>query len=246
MTNLSKMLSILNLVDRQAPYVMPEIIAVRLGVSRATGYRYVKQLCDAGILIRTKTGLYALSPRICELGSLARDRDPLIVAGGRWMRELAEKIAIPVVCSVLYDRHVINTWITETGGHMPFSYGIGHPLPLFLGAQSKLLVAFQKGQHLYSLFDSIRNDSKHPYRDTSWSEFAQEAKRIRKTGYCFTHNELNPGMAGIAAPVLMAPASHARASISVVGSKERFDLLGKELLARELLAVSQKITAAIG
>lgn len=62
MTNLSKMLSILNLVDRQAPYVMPEIIAVRLGVPRATGYRYVKQLCDAGILIRTKTGLYALSP----------------------------------------------------------------------------------------------------------------------------------------------------------------------------------------
>ena len=47
MSSLSKMLSVLDLFGPQRLKIDPDTIAEHMGLSRATVYRYVKDLCDA-------------------------------------------------------------------------------------------------------------------------------------------------------------------------------------------------------
>ncbi|PGD66974.1 IclR family transcriptional regulator, partial [Bacillus pseudomycoides] len=89
----------------------PDTIAEHMGLSRATVYRYVKDLCDAGLLSRVDAGSYGLGPRIIELDWMMRQYDPILVAGRELMHELSEETGLAVFASVFYDGHIINTYI---------------------------------------------------------------------------------------------------------------------------------------
>ena len=49
----------------------------RLGVSTSTGYRYIRELASAGLLIRITGGAYVLGARIIQLEMLMRTIDPI-------------------------------------------------------------------------------------------------------------------------------------------------------------------------
>ena len=66
MSSLARMLSILDLFGARAPVLSAEEIIARRNYSRPTGYRYVRELVAAGLLVRAPGG-YSLGPRIIEL-----------------------------------------------------------------------------------------------------------------------------------------------------------------------------------
>ncbi|PNG07082.1 hypothetical protein CXK94_17970 [Stutzerimonas stutzeri] len=141
----------------------------------------------------------------------------------------SEETGLAVFASVFYDGHIINTFITDPNEQHHFAFGRGHPLPPFRGAQSKVLVAYQKGRRLLKLFEEqISKDPNNPYSTRSWSEFARAAKKIRKDGYCITHDELNLGLTGIAAPIIVTDSKEVVGSVSAVGSTDTFKLLRQE------------------
>ena len=53
-----------------SPLIAVEDITVRLGYTRSTAYRYLKELCDAGLVAPVSSGNYSLGPRIVELERL--------------------------------------------------------------------------------------------------------------------------------------------------------------------------------
>ncbi len=246
MSSLSKTLGVLDLFGPHQLQIDPETIATRMGLSRATVYRYVKDLCEAGLLKRVGAGSYGLGPRIIELDWVMRQYDPILSAGRMLMNELAQKTGLAVFASVFYDGHIINTYITESYDASTFAFGRGHPLPLFRGAQSKVLVAAQRGKRLQQLFERyIASDPTHPYSTRPWSEFARDAKKIRKDGYCITHDELNYGLTGIAAPIVNVDEKEVIGSISAVGSTSDFKLLRQETVRDMLIDTAQRIAANI-
>lgn len=244
MSSLSKTLGVLDLFGPQQLQLDPETITERMGLSRATVYRYVKDLCEAGLLSRVGAGSYALGPRIVELDWMMRQYDPILIAGREPMQRLAEETGLAVFASVFYDGHIINTYITDPNEQHHFSFGRGHPLPLFRGAQSKVLVAYQKGRRLLKLFEEqISKDPNNPYSSRSWSEFARAAKKIRKDGYCITHDELNLGLTGIAAPIMVMDGKEVVGSISAVGSTDTFKLLRQERVIDLVIQTTHLIAA---
>jgi len=237
MTSLGKMLSVLNMIGPDSLTLNVEDIAHSLSLSRATAYRYVKELCDSGLLTRVE-GNYTLGPRIIELDWMMRLYDPMITTGRELMAELSRTTGLTVYLSVFFDGHIINTHIESTQQKHGFAFGRGRPLPLFKGAQSKVLVSFQKPHKLKKLYDEYI--SRDEELNLSWKEFSQATKLIRKDGYCMTHDELNLNLTGIATPILDPDApDEVRGSIALVGNSSGFELFRLEALIDRLKRIAQ-------
>ena len=101
MSSLKKMLAILDLFSPDRPLWSAEEVIVRSGHSRPTGYRYVKELCAAGLLKRSDAG-YSLGPRVIELDYYIRQSDPLLNACKPVMRRLARETGFDVLLASMY------------------------------------------------------------------------------------------------------------------------------------------------
>src|SRR5581483_8223049 len=86
--SLARTLGILNLFTPAAPLWSTEAIIQSHGMSRSSGYRYIKALADVGLIAPVSNGYYILGPRIVELDRQIRQCDPLYIAGGPVMKEL--------------------------------------------------------------------------------------------------------------------------------------------------------------
>ncbi|WP_246187770.1 IclR family transcriptional regulator [Nitrincola alkalisediminis] len=233
------MLNVLDIFSPDRLVINVEDIAQQMSLSRATAYRYVKELCDVGLLSRVD-GNYTLGPRIIELDWMMRKYDPLISTGREMMAELAITTGLTVYLSVYYDGHIINTHIESAQQKLGYAFGRGRPLPLFKGAQSKVLISFQKANRLKRIYEEMIQDN--PEYDLSWKEFNQITKTIRKDGYSLTHDELNLGLTGISAPILNPKTDDILGSLALVGSSTAFELFNQEALISRL----KEVTAIIG
>ena len=86
MSSPSRVFAILDLFTEENPVWQPDNINTALGYSRPTGYRYVKELVEAGLLQKISAGNYALGGRIIALDYLLRKTDPILVAADPIMR----------------------------------------------------------------------------------------------------------------------------------------------------------------
>lgn len=244
MSTLNKTLAILDFFGPGSLQVSAETILDRTGLSKATVYRYIKDLCDAGLLTRVGSGSYSLGPRIIELDWMMRQYDPILIAGREAMHQLAEETRLAVFSSVFYDDRIINTYIVEPNEKFSYRFGRGQPIPLFSGAQSKVLISYQNGRRLRKLFEAkIAGNQDHPLRDWSWGDFVRATNRIRKDGYCVTSNELTGGLKGIAAPLLPPGTKEAVGSICAVGTEETFALLRDESVIERVIDTADRIAA---
>lgn len=246
MSTLSKTLALLDFFGPDSLQVNAEAIVERTGSSKATIYRHVKDLCDAGLLTRVGGGNYSLGPRIVELDWMMRQYDPILIAGREHIHKLADETRLAVLCSAFYDDRIINTYIFESVDSFAFHFGRGQPMPFFWGAQSKVLVSHQNSRRLQKLFEQkIAGDPEHPCHGWTWQEFARATKKIRKAGYCVTTGELTSGLTGIAAPILQQDGREANASICVLGASERFALLSRDSVIERLMETTRCIAAAL-
>ena len=238
MSSLNKMLNVLNIFGPESLVINVDDIAKKLSLSRATAYRYVKELCDAGLLTRIDTS-YTLGPRIIELDWMMRQHDPLISHGREVMADLSKSTGLTVYMSVFYDGHIINTHIESDIKKYGYAFGRGRPLPIFKGAQSKVLVANQKTARLKKIFEEqITPDEDY---NLTWKEFNAEAKKIRKDGFCVTHDELNLGLTGIAAPIISKDSDDILGSIAFVGTTSAFELFRLDAVVERLKAATELI-----
>lgn len=238
-SSLSRMLGTLQFFSRAEPVLSAEAIAERAGVPTSTAYRYVKQLTNAGLLIRWKGG-FALGPRIMELDLQIRECDPVIVAAAEPMAELSRQTGLEVLLSKLYGRTIITVHI-ETGGFgRTLKFGRGRPLPLFRGSSSKSIVAFLPAARLRKLHEEARANGDEDALAQDWQTFYEAMLGIRKAGYSLTKGELNSGIEGISAPIFGGDRD-------VIGSLTLIGDLGRMAMLREeaLIEVVQKTTNAI-
>jgi DNA-binding IclR family transcriptional regulator len=242
MTSLTKMLNVLNMFGPDCLLINAEEIAREMSLSRATAYRYVKELCDSGLLTKAE-GSYTLGPRIIELDWMMRQYDPLIACGRDLMAELCRTTGLTVYLSVYFDGHIINTHIESTQQRHGFAFGRGRPLPIFKGAQSKVLVSHQKPHKLKKIYEeSIASSHDTDISTLSWKDFNQITKTIRKDGYCVTHDELNSNLTGIAAPIIEQSSDEILGSIALVGTSSGFELFKMEALIDRLKQVTDSIS----
>ena len=244
-SSLARMLGVIDLFSGDAPVWSVNDIASKLGYTRATGYRYVAELCDAGLLMRVAQGTYSLGPRIIELDRQIRHRDPLLAIGEPVMQRLLapDRGQVILVCSLFRDK-VLCTHQMSNGTDLALSYTRGRPMPLFRGATSKVILAFLPERRLTRLYLENRAEIARARLGRTREEFLGALKEIRKRGYAVTHAEVDADVVGIGVPLLAGERS-VIGSLSIVFPGARYPRRQEAHLAAELSRAADTIRSEL-
>lgn len=198
-------------------------LAEALEVPVNTVYRLVRTLELGGLVDRTHRPYVSLGLRFMDLGQ-AKQREVT--------RELAP-FALPVLEALTADTGETSLLLMPTGARaicllavetsraIRLSYQPGRVLPLYAGASGKVMLPWVSAQLLETAIAQGEGQVLAGGRKLTASSIRAELKKIRASGYCVTHDELDAGASAIAAPVFTR-GGQIFASVSVAGPTSGF------------------------
>jgi DNA-binding IclR family transcriptional regulator len=243
MPSISNALSILDLYNAQQPLWTAEEVIARLNFSQPTGYRYLRQLCAHGYLVRLPAG-YVLGPKIVELDYHIRLSDPILRGARTIMRNLASQTGFDVLLMSTFGDQIITTHQEEGSETLEISFGRGSPMPLFRGAGSKAIVAFLPKAQQRRLHARNVEEASNAGLGRSFEEFEASMRAIRKARIAFSFGELNEGNVGIAAPIFQTSRMSC-GSLTVVLSSRAYAGTDRDALVRAIKEAANRISVEV-
>ncbi|MES2415620.1 MAG: IclR family transcriptional regulator C-terminal domain-containing protein [Pseudomonadota bacterium] len=239
-SSLTRMLAVFDAFSAERPILTAEDIMARLGYSRGTAYRYVRELVAGGFLTRVAGSAYTLGPRIIELDYAIRQGDPVLNAGVPVMQALRKKFECDVLLASFYNDRVVVTHHERGDTGITVSFGRGRAMPVYKGAPSKAILSVLSPARQKKIYTEFRQDIAAEAMGSSLEEFRSKLAVIKKQGHCISLGELDPGNVGVGVPLSPEPAS-AGGSLSLVISRARYDVLDKALLVEVLTAAARQV-----
>lgn len=225
MSSPSKVLSILSLFTSAHPVWQPEEICQALHFTRATGYRYIKELVDFGLLKKVLAGSYSLGARIIELDYQLRQSDPVMRAADPVMHELSLQTDKEVVLTALINRwqiidthHVhalrpVTAWVARSRGRQR---------PLFQAGASKTLLAWLPRHQQRQIYQQHAQDIMTHGMGESWEAFRAKLDQIKKAGFYMSRGEIEPNVGAAVVPVFN-PDGENVAALNLLDTQENID-----------------------
>jgi DNA-binding IclR family transcriptional regulator len=198
--------------DADGPLSIAEL-AERANLPPSTAYRLANELEGHGLVERNGGGL-ALGLRFLDLARRIEDRlAPSLLEPARGvMRALAREHDETVLLTAPAGGLAIGLDAVEPPRPVRLSLGRWRVAPMYLGASGKVLLAFlplRAAERVLAALD-------HADSDRVRLELAQ----VRDRGVAVTHGELDPGVSGVAAP-LLAPRGRCVAGLTLAGPTDR-------------------------
>ncbi|MEQ1948658.1 MAG: IclR family transcriptional regulator [Bryobacteraceae bacterium] len=244
MSSLTKLLSILEFFEVGNSFLTAEEIVSRLGCSRPQGYRYIKELCSAGLLTRF-SGAYSLGPRIIELDFVIRSADPLLQIARPVIRDLSNRVSCDVTLVKLFGDHMVAIHHEENVQTSGITYSRGRPMPIFRGCGFKLVLAYLPTSRQKQFFERYPEAVQTSTLGKSWEEMRADLKKIRKSGYAVSAGELDAGSIGLAAPVFEAGPSMAPCALTLIVPESRYETSNQQMLVEIVKDVASDISARL-
>ena len=244
MTSPSRVLAILGLFDATRPVWHTDEVNDALGYTRATGYRYVKDLVEAGFLKKVSAGRYALGARIIELDYQLRRSDPVLLASIPVMDRIVQEVGLDSVLTAMFGMRVVDTHRASGDKGLKLGYGRGRPRPLFLGAGPKVLIAHLPRPQLVRLFEEHGDEAAAAGLGASWNEFRSYFASLKKRGFYLSRGELERGVGAAAVP-LMGNDGDPLAALTLVGRSNDLVAIGADALEAMLLEAAAEIRAVL-
>lgn len=200
---LERGLSILASLAVEGPQT-PRAIAERSGIDRATVYRLLETLAQAGFVDPASGGRFRLTMRVYELAAGFRVQDVLLSAIGPALFELHQAVVWPVSYASLRDKVMVVE--DSTLSISPYSVHSLKP------GTTLSIIRTSVGRAVLSAMPLLR-------RRTFISELANEEKRsggppfslrrindimrnVEAVGYAHNIGDLDPTMSGLALPLI--------------------------------------------
>jgi DNA-binding IclR family transcriptional regulator len=245
MSGPAKAFAILDLFTQDRPIWQPDEINEALGYSRPTGYRYVKELVEAGMLQKVAAGRYSLGGRIIELDYQLRQTDPVLLAAMPAMQRLATRTGFDAVLTVMFaGPRVIDIHRVSTNRDLHLAYGRGRPRPVFRSGAPKILLAHLARGPLLKIHAAHADEIAKSGMGKGWPEFRTGLAQIRKAGYYRSIGELEPTLGSVSVPVFNADGDCV-AALATVGAVERVAATQPERLLRPLREAAEAIREAL-
>lgn len=246
MSSPSRVFAVLGLFTIDRPVWSPDEINDALGYTRPTGYRYVKELVDVGLLRKVAAGRYALGTWIVELDYQLRQTDPLLLAAAPTMAALARRTGHDAVLSVLFPGpKVVDVHRASGGTDLSLAYGRGRPRPLFRSAAPKVLLAWLGRAPLARLHAEHAAEIAANGLGEDLGAFRAYLADVKRRGWYRSRGELERSLGAMAVPVLDGDGD-CIAALALVGRVTRMERDPDETLVRALSQASRAITARLG
>ncbi len=172
-------------------------IASRLSLHKSTVHRLLATLENKGFLIRdAQTEKYRLGFRIWELSAnLTHSDDPATVLLPE-MERLRDLVGETVSLYVRDGNERIRIQAVQSNQPIRRVAPIGARMPLFVGASSKVLVAYAEPEVL----EAVLNDPNWP-ESIDREAYLEQLEQIRAQGFATSVEERELGAAAVAAPI---------------------------------------------
>jgi DNA-binding IclR family transcriptional regulator len=243
--SLVRLLEVLDLFTPAAPVWTSEELIRSQGLSRSTGYRYIKALGDAGLLAAVANGHYILGPRIIQLDRQIRQCDPLYISAGSVLESLVRRTGCSAQVCALYSSIVLCVREVLTADSPANLLSRGQPRPLFFGAASKCILAYLRPHQLRSIYKKYAKTIATAGLGADWAAFRAALAQIRANGYTYTVGEVNPGVFGVCAPIFNR-SEHIIGSVGIAGGASRFKRGEIEQFAKQVIAAAEEMTERVG
>ncbi|EIF32012.1 transcriptional regulator [Burkholderia sp. Ch1-1] len=237
------MLSLLDAFSPDTPTLTADEIMAKLGYSRGTAYRYVRELCSVGLLTSIG-GAYSLGPRVIELDYFIRRSDPVLRASRTTLQALRSRFECDVLLTAFYEDRVVVTHHEQSTDHVQVSYGRGRVMPLFYGAGSKVILATLPNARQRRIYQAHQAEIAEAGMGDDWVAFRSNLAAIRRAGHAISLGELDAGNVGVSAPITHVE-SNAYGSIVLVLSQKRYEILDKSLLTEAVIDGAHNIVKNI-
>jgi DNA-binding IclR family transcriptional regulator len=242
-TSATRVLGILDLFTPEMPVWTVDLLVERLQLARATIYRYVRALCDAGFLVPVAGAGYVLGPRFIEFDRSIRLADPLLQIVPPVMAELREVVNGAQLLCAFYGLRVLSVLVDKTDPNITMSMERGRPFPLFQGSPSRVILAHLPTYQLRNLALNHQAAIAAAGLGENWAEFRDRMRAIRKTGYLVA-SDIDKALVGISAPIFHAPGAVA-ASLCLVRMRENVTEDDAVSLGRLAVSACQRISAEL-
>jgi IclR family KDG regulon transcriptional repressor len=194
-------------------------IASRVSLHKSTVHRLLASLEGKGFILRDfATDKYRLGFRIWELSAnMAHSDDPAIILLPE-MERLRDQLDETISLYVSDGLERVRIQAVESNQAIRRVAAIGARLPLYVGASSKILVAFAGPQVQEALMKA-----KHMPAGLERSSFLKQLAAVREQGYATSVEERELGAAAVAVPIFNQ-AHELVASLAVSGPSNRLTI----------------------
>lgn len=198
-------------------------LAGRLQLPQSNLYRLLKALEGAGLVDRDTPGRVQLGLGLLELGDLVRHRldSDFAVRTQPVLRSLTAELRQTSLLTMRAGLAAVCVSSVESPQPIRLSFAPGRLVPLFGGASGRILLPWSSERVLQQVLAQHHSWQLASGVRPTIEQFTQSLTTARRRGYIVTRSEVDPGITGVAAPVLR-PNGRIWAGLSVAGPQDQF------------------------
>lgn len=172
-------------------------ISTQIGLHKSTVHRLLTTLEEKGFVTRDDvTEKYSLGLKIWELSQhLSQDDDPAVLLQHQ-MELLRDQLGETVSLYLRDGMERLRIAAVQSNQAIRRVAPVGARLPLYVGASSKVLVAYAEE----AIQNVVMLSSEFP-ASLDREEYANQLHEIRKQGFATSYEEREPGAAAVSAPI---------------------------------------------
>lgn len=212
-------------------------VARRTGLTRAAARRFLLTLAELGY-VRTDGKLFALTPRVLELGYAYLSSLSLPEIASPHLEALVREVQESASVSVLDGADIVYVARVPTSRIMTVAITIGTRLPAFATSMGRvLLAALPATERERRLAAPVPQLTELTITDPE--ALGRELEAVREAGYCVVDQELELGLRSISVPVRGRTGE-------VVAAANVSTRAGSRDVVRDVLPALQACATAIG
>ncbi|CAH0160569.1 HTH-type transcriptional regulator KipR [Peribacillus frigoritolerans] len=196
------------------------------GIPKTSVFRMVMSLEEMGLLDKDRGGKYSLGLLFLQFGHLVAERSDIREVALPIMQKLHDKVGEAVNLIVLDGNEAICIEKLDTKQRVRLNTAIGWRMPLYAGACSRVILAFQPKYEQEQYLEQTELKSIASGTITVNERLRTLLEETRKTGFTVSHSELENYISAVAAPIFDHK-GYIIAGISVAGLEVNYE---KELL----------------
>jgi IclR family transcriptional regulator, pca regulon regulatory protein len=240
--SLERGLAVIRAFDARRPELTLSEVARACDLTRAAARRFLLTLVDLGYM-RTDGRLFALSPRVLELGYAYLSSLSLPEVAEPHLEELVAEVRESSSICVLDGDDVVYVARVPTSRIMTVAINVGTRFPAYATSMGRVLLAGLPDDDLDRYIDRVKLTPFTPHTVTTAKALRAELLKVRDHGYAIVDQELEEGLRSLAAPIRDRTGRVVAAmNISVHASRNSVESMRRDLLPK-LLATATKINA---
>jgi sugar lactone lactonase YvrE/DNA-binding IclR family transcriptional regulator len=232
---LAKGLDILNFISAHSTPLRLRDIMIGLDLPKPTAHRILATLTDYGLVRYNKdAATYQLGMRLIEMSRRVWQDFDLRGAAAVEMSRLSEVSGEAIALALISDQEATYIDEIESIHQMRQSGHVGQPVPLWQTAMGKALTAGMAYEARRKLLDATPDEEIARTRFGTRALLSAHLDLVNARGYAIELEEHQPGVMGVAAPIL----DHRGLTVAAIGlsgpksrlSRERLHELGPMLI----------------